>query len=47
MAKKQAEESDVVHEGPIILLSQMKRLRRCVKFKMKKEEKRFKGMFSM
>ena len=40
MAKKQAEES-VVYENRLhsgILLSQMKRLHRCEKFKMKKEE---------
>ena len=50
MAKKQAEESGVVYEGRLhsgILLSQMKRLHRCEKFKMKKEEKRFKDMSSM
>ena len=41
MAKKQAEESSVVYEGPITLgylIKPMKRLHRCEKFKMKKEE---------
>lgn len=50
MAKKQAEESSVVYEGPITLgylIKRMKRLHRCEKFKMKKEEKRFKDMSSM
>ena len=49
MAKRQAEESDVFGRSRChwLTISEMKRLRRCVKFKMKKEEEPFKVMFFM
>ena len=50
MAKKQAEESSVVHEGPITLgylIKPDEEITPMREFKMKKEEKQFKDMSSM